>query len=311
MRSFPPLYAAALEALRQRAVIATGKGISKATTLFAFGGTVALASVCLKIIFSLLDSERREALPGSGAWQSEVGLLLCGLCFAVTAWDIFRLMLRKDGVVKCEAMTEDEAEGGGAETLWNRLVGLLSKLKIAATVLFATPFTIAADRLGMVIEGKDSVLGVAIPRSMDIWVFPPKHDALMNSPVKRALATSASVLIRIPLWAIMTVSIILLIGTSIGLVPLAAAAFIFLAAAATPLMLMYVLYIVARYLARRLWIWAATCRAVLAKPLFKERLAASLERLASEAPHALAAAEEKALAKASASKPTKKKTLRI
>lgn len=161
------------------------------------------------------------------------------------------------------------------------------------------------------LNSPSGIAEMALVIRKDHWAFQPKLDDCLESPIRRALSAVAPVLIRVPLWAIMAASMaastyLLLLFGLVAFGVLLSLAFV-LACAITPFA---AIYIVVSEIAERAKKRAAA-RGGQAKPSFKQRLAVSLERLASEAPHALAAAEEKAVAKASASKSTKKKTLRI
>lgn len=154
-------------------------------------------------------------------------------------------------------------------------------------LLLTAPLCFVVERTHM-LGGANSPNGITVPRNLDSWTFPPKLKANEGSPIMRELSAIPSIIIRIPFWAGLAASTLTMLLTSVAVMPFALAEdFLSL-------------------LAQK-----KAAAAANGSPSLKERLNASLQKLASEAPHVLAAAEASALNETSTAKTSSKPPLRL
>lgn len=295
--SLSPRNLAAVEVVRQRAARGAARVIFFSLAIFAIISTLVVAGLSVNIIFAAIMGDVPSIMginAGPDQWIAAGAIVAC--MAASSIWDVWSSPKWSKGWREHELIADWSHSGRASGVADPKQRAILCGWALGA------PYALAVERVEMmdqcsIARWLSMEKALHAPRSAKSGVFLHRNDASV-APLKSALVAIPRVFLRIPLWAIMGVS--------------ALASFMMLACAVCVSMLLAGGVAATKAALEKARTVASSkpkpplpfksrIAALVAKIDLEARLSKTLDRLASQAPETLAAAEAKAIEKSALS----------
>lgn len=292
--SLSPRNLAVVEVIKQRAARGTARVIFFCLAIFAIISTLVVAGWSVNIIFAAIMGDV-PSIMGISAGQDQwiaAGAIVAGM-IASSIWDVWSSAKWSKGWREHELIADWSQARQVSGEANPKQRAILSVWALGA------PYALAVERVEMMDQCSlarwlSMEKALQAPCSAKSGVFVHKSDASV-APLKSALVSILRVFLRIPLWAIMGLSALASFMTLCGV--LCVSMLLAGGVAATK---------AAREKARTVASskpkpplpFKSRIAALVAKSDLEARVSKTLDRLASQAPETLAAAEAKAIEKA-------------
>lgn len=295
--SISPRNLAVVEVIKQRAARGTARVIFFSLAVFAIISTLVVAGWSVNIIFAAIMGDVPSIMRiNAGQDQRVAAGAIVACMIASSIWDVWSSAKWSKGWREHELIADWSQAGQVSDEAAPKQRAILSGWALGA------PYALAVERLEMMDQCSlarwlSMEKALQAPCSANSGVFVHKNDASV-APLNSALAAVPRVFLRIPLWAIMALSALasfMMLAGIVGVSMLLAGGVAATKAACEKAR------DVASSKPKPPLPFKSRIAALVAKIDLEARVSKTLDRLASQAPETLAAAEAKAIEKAASS----------